>query len=224
MNTGKLIVIEGGDSSGKATQSALLTQKLESNGHLVAHIDFPRYHDNYIGALIRECLDGKHGDFINADPRLASVLYATDRRESLPQIKTWLEEGRIVVLDRYTSASLLHQGAKIDTQEKRREILQWIYRLEHEVLNLPKPDLLLYLDVPAPTRLRLLKEQNRELDVAEESTPHQVAVDMAAVDMLTIYKNSKTITCMQEDILLPPEVIAEEIFSHIKPLLDNNSN
>lgn len=217
--SGKLIVIEGGDSSGKATQSALLTKHLESVGHNVSHMDFPRYKDNSVGGLIRECLDGKHGDFIQADARLASVLYAADRRESLPQIRAWLDEGQIVVLDRYTSANLLHQGAKVSEQEKRKEMLKWIHRLEHEVMNLPKPDLLLYLDVPAPVRLRLLQEQGRALDLAEENAKHQEAVDVAAVDMMKVYENSKTVTCMHEEELLSPDEIAKKIINHLQLLL-----
>ena len=170
---------------------------------------------------MRECLDGKHGDCIESDVRLASVLYAADRRESLPQIREWLAEGRVVVLDRYTSANLLHQGAKIEEQKKRKEILEWIHRLEHTVMNLPEPDLLLYLDVPAPVRLQLLKDQNRILDVAEENTRHQEAVDIAAVDMLTVYENSKTITCIHEGDLLSPETIASEIASHVETLINS---
>ena len=91
MYEGKLIVIEGGDSSGKATQTTLLSKRLTDEGVPVEKLDFPRYVDNQTGQLLRECLDGRHGDFINLDSRIASILYATDRRESLPQIKTWLE-------------------------------------------------------------------------------------------------------------------------------------
>ncbi len=219
MSQGKLIVIEGGDSSGKATQTALLVDALESEGRLVEHIDFPRYQDNRIGSLIKECLDGKHGDFINTDPRLASILYAADRRESLPQIRSWLDAGKVVVLDRYTSANLLHQGAKIKDLEERKNILQWIYNLEHKIMNLPVPDVLFYLNVPAATRFELMKKKGRVLDVAEESAQHQMAVDEAAEDMLKVYPNSVSITCIEGEDLLSPEIISEKITSQVTNLL-----
>ncbi len=219
MSQGKLVVIEGGDSSGKATQAALLTKVLKEKGELVEQIDFPRYHDNHIGGLIRECLDGKHGDFINTDARLASVLYAADRRESLPKIQSWLEEGKTVVSDRYTSSNLLHQGAKIKNKEKRKQILEWIYKLEHKIMNLPVPDLLLYLDVPATVRFQLLKDQNRVLDVAEENTKHQQAVDIVAEDMLMMYPNAVSVTCMEKENLLPPESVSDIIMDHVNKLI-----
>ena len=85
MAAGKIIVIDGGDASGKATQTALLAVRLQADGVDVAQLDFPRYYDNQVGKLLRECLDGKRGDFMNIDPRITSVLFAADRVESKPK-------------------------------------------------------------------------------------------------------------------------------------------
>lgn len=223
MNKGKLIVIEGGDSSGKATQTALLKQALKKEGIAVEELDFPRYDDNQVGALIKECLKGQHEDFIKSDPRLAAVLYAADRKESLKQISEWCEQGKVVLLDRYTSASLVHQGGKCDDAEKRKEIMRWIYKLEHDIFGIPKPDLLFYLHVPAETRLALLqkqqKENGRELDLAESNQVHQEQVDRAASDMLDMYEDAIVVQCMKEDFLLPKEDIAAIIETHVTKLL-----
>lgn len=219
MSRGKLIVIEGGDSSGKATQATLLTEALKHQGCSVEHLGFPQYQSNSIGSLIRECLDGKHGDFINTDARLASVLYAADRVESLPKIKKWLEEGKTIILDRYTSANLLHQGAKIEDAEEIQDILKWIYNLEHKIMNLPVPDTLFYLNVPATVRFELMKKRGKILDLAEENAKHQIAVDEVAEDMLKVYPNSVSINCMDGEELLSPEAISKDIFSHVSDLI-----
>ena len=85
MNKGLLIVVDGGDGAGKATQVSLLVQKLRADGHKVETLDFPQYTQNTFGELIRECLDGKRGDFMAVDARIASTLYAADRFESKPR-------------------------------------------------------------------------------------------------------------------------------------------
>ena len=108
--TGKFIVIDGIDGSGKATQTKLLTNRLKNLGVKVKAIDFPRYYDNFFGKLLGEYLSGVYGDFTQVDPRVASVLYAADRFESSQQIKKWLATGYTVIADRYVSANQIHQG------------------------------------------------------------------------------------------------------------------
>src|SRR3989344_7072606 len=110
---GKFIVIDGIDGSGKATQVKLLADKLRRLKIPVKTIDFPRYHDNFFGQLIGEYLSGAYGDFIQTDPRVASVLYAADRFESSREIRQWLADGYLGIADRYVSANSIHQGGKI---------------------------------------------------------------------------------------------------------------
>ncbi|MEK7181986.1 MAG: thymidylate kinase, partial [Patescibacteria group bacterium] len=98
---GKLIVIDGTDGSGKATQTDLLLKRFKKEGLLVKKLDFPRYEDNFFGKFIGECLAGEHGDFVSLDPRIASSLYAFDRFETKPLIEKWLSAGYTVILDRY---------------------------------------------------------------------------------------------------------------------------
>ena len=119
---GKLIVIDGGDGAGKATQAALLVKQLRADGHAVETLDFPQYTQNTFGELIRECLDGKRGDFMAVDPRIASTLYAADRFESKPRLEQWLSEGKVIILDRYVSSNMMHQGAKIDDPEALEQL------------------------------------------------------------------------------------------------------
>ena len=219
MQKGKIIVIEGGDSSGKATQTALLHDRLAAEGHMVEKMAFPRYQEDQVGGLIRECLDGKHGDFISTDPRIASLFYAVDRRESLPQIQEWLDEGKVIIFDRYTTANMLHQGAKQTDTVARGELLTWIHRLEHEILNLPVPDLVIYLNIPAKGRIALLKNAGRTLDLAEKNEAHQIQVDEAAADMLQMYPRSTSIDCMKEGELKKREEIAEAVYQEVHAII-----
>ena len=142
-----LIVIEGSDGSGKTTQTDLLLQRLKKEGVPSESLRFPRYEDNLFGALIRECLDGKHGDFIKTDPKIASVLYACDRFETMDKIKTWLAEGKTVVLDRYVTSNQIHQGGKLRTEKEREDFLVWLSKMEYDVLHILKPSVVFYLDM-----------------------------------------------------------------------------
>ena len=178
-------------------------------------LEFPRYNENVIGQLIRECLAGKRGDFMQMDARIASTLFATDRFETKPKIESWLTEGNVVILDRYTSSNMLHQGAKIENAEKRKETIEWIYNLEHTVFGLPVPDVLLYLDVPAEERLRLHEADEKKSDVAEKDMVHQHYVDERASSIMEVYQNTYKIQCMSGITLRSPEDIHEEIYMHL---------
>lgn len=145
MAKGKFIVIDGIDGTGKATQAALLVQRLRREGKKAKAVEFPNYYKNFFGKLLGEYLSGKYGDFIEMDPHVASVLYAADRFESSGQIRRWLAAGYTVVADRYVSANQIHQGSKITDEADRRLFLHWLEKMEYEVFKIPRPDLILYL-------------------------------------------------------------------------------
>ncbi len=155
---GVLIVIDGNDGSGKATQAALLVGKLQKEGFLVKKIDFPRYEENFFGKFIGECVRGERGDFSVIDPKIASVLYAADRFETRELITSWLKKGYVVVADRYVSANQIHQGGKIIDKKERISFLEWLHHMEHAVFKIPKPDLVVYLSVPVSVSLERLKK------------------------------------------------------------------
>ncbi len=220
---GKLIVIDGTDGSGKATQVKLLVAKLKKEGIPVQTIDFPRYQNNTLGKLIRECLDGKHGDFISLAPRIASVLYAADRFESSNQITDWLENGYSVIADRYTSANQMHQGGKISNTRERREFLEWLDRLEHGAFKLPRPDLILYLHLPVEVSLGLImkraEEEGRFPDEAERNTRHLFQSQQGALAIVKDLNTWTKIDCSRDNEVLPREEIATLIFRRVKKIL-----
>lgn len=159
MEKGKFIVLDGNDGSGKATQSRLLAERLSKEKIVSVMMDFPAYERNFFGAFIGECLAGKHGDFLHMDPKIASTLYALDRLESSRRIRNALAEGKVVIADRFSSSNQIHQGGKIAIEDERVEFLKWLDRMEHEVLQIPRPDLILYLRVPVEISLKLLSEK-----------------------------------------------------------------
>lgn len=216
------IVIDGADGSGKATQVRLLVERLKAEGKAVETIDFPQYKNNTFGQLIRECLDGKRGDFMKTDARIASTLYAVDRFESASQIKQWLDEGKVVVADRYVSSNMLHQGAKIDDDGERKEFLEWLDKIEHTVFNLPRPDLIIYLDIPYRLRLKMMEADNTrgELDISELDAEHQALTEAAAQKLVASLNSWQPISCMTaEGGLNTREAIHELIYEAVKPMI-----
>ncbi len=224
MTRGKFIVIDGIDGSGKATQVKLLTQRLKRAKIKVKTIDFPRYRDNFFGALIGEYLSGQYGDFIQTDPRVASVLYAADRFESSAQIKRWLEAGDVVIADRYTSANQIHQGGKINDVKKRKQFLAWLDQMEYSVFKIPRPDLVIYLDVPfevskqwlqqkvAKRRKKYLKGRK---DVAEDNLIHLKNSRDSALSLAKQNKNWQRIECCRGMMCLLPEGVHQRVFATV---------
>ncbi len=220
---GKVIVIDGTDGSGKATQTKLLVEKLVQSGKRVETIDFPRYKENFMGGLIRECLDGKHGDFLAIDPRIVSVLYAADRFESARWIEGWVNDGVTVILDRYVSSNQIHQGGKIHDEKSREEFLKWLDVLEFDVFKIPRPDLVLYLHVPVEISMKLARDRalakGESPDKAEVDTKHQRESQESALSIIKSRNNWVKINCAPEGSLSRPEVIHELVWEALKPIL-----
>ena len=146
--SGKLIVFEGTDGSGKSTQSKMMAQRLEQEGVKFRIIDFPRYGNPFAEPArlyLQGVLGDKPGD-VGAYP--ASVLYAVDRYASYKE--DWgkaYESGEVILANRYTTSNAVHQASKLPDGE-RLPYLDWLYDLEYGKLGLPKPDLVIYLDLP----------------------------------------------------------------------------
>lgn len=219
MADAKLIVIDGGDNVGKATQADLLMRHLISDGHPVGKLDFPRYNQNTYGHLIRECLNGQHGEFMKLDPKIAATLYAADRFESKHDLQEWLDEGRIVLLDRYVTANMLHQGAKIDDPDKREEFFGWLDHVEYEIFGMPRPDLTIYLNVPPEKSQKLLEYvvgiSERVPDLAEADREHQEKVAACAAYLSTSRDEWVTIECMKDGELRTREDIHDEVYKTV---------
>ena len=160
--SGKLIVFEGTDGSGKATQAGLLCRELERRAVPFRKIDFPRY-GQPSAVMVQEYLNGalgsRPGD-VNA--YAASLFYAVDRYASYKQDwGAFYESGGLVVADRYTTSNAVHQAAKLP-EDQRDPYLDWLFDLEYRLLELPKPDLVVYLEMPPEAAEGMLRRRERE--------------------------------------------------------------
>ena len=168
-----LIAIEGLDGAGKSTQIQLLAKRLRrtlpSEQQDVHVIHFPRLQESQVGGLLRSYLSGQLVLPQGLEGiKLLAMLFATDRAESRGQIAQWLDRGEWVLVDRYYFSNLAYQCAKVPLTQ-RKELADWIYRLEREVMGMPIPDAALYLDVP--------------LEFCEHQMAHRRAVQGSQADI-----------------------------------------
>tara|TARA_B100000745_G_scaffold294100_1_gene236687 strand:+ start:4775 stop:5467 length:693 start_codon:yes stop_codon:yes gene_type:complete len=230
MKRGKLIVLDGGDGSGKATQTELLLKRLKKEKIPVRTLDFPHYENNFFGKLIGECLVGDHGDFLKTDPHIASVLYAADRFESKKKIEDWMKKGYTVILDRYVSANQIHQGGKIQDAKKLKTFLTWLDEMEHGVFKIPRPDAIIYLDMPVKVAAELLKEAKKgkeytkgKKDATEESLEYQENSRKRALSIVKKLNAWYRIACAQRGKPRTREDIHEELWALVQNILKNRA-
>ena len=225
---GKLIVIDGTDSSGKATQTELLIRHLKRDGRKVKVVDFPDYYSNFFGKFIGHCLSEQYYNFVKVHPKIASVLYAADRYESKNKIKKWLSKGNIIIANRYASANQIHQGGKIADTNKRKNFLKWLSEMEYKVFKIPKPNVIFYLSVPIPIVLKLIKERNnnskrnylgKKQDVHEKDVKFLENSRQSALWLAKTQKNWIKIECVKNGMLDTRENIHQEIYEKITKII-----
>lgn len=153
------IVLEGLDGAGKSTQVRMLQEYFEKQGKVTKFLHFPRTDDSIFGDLIAKFLRGDLGAVDSVNPYLVALIYACDRNDAQNTIKEWLDEGIVVIADRYVSSNIAFQCAKIEDAEQRRILREWIINLEFEYYHLPKPNINLFLDVPFSFTKKKLTEQ-----------------------------------------------------------------
>src|SRR5258708_5965735 len=145
---GKLIAVEGIDGSGKRTQVELLTLSLKARGHSVYSTGFPQY-DSWFGKMVGQFLNGDLGPLESVDPHFTSLLYAGDRFEAKPRLEAALNNGQIVLVDRYIGSTPPHQTARA-SPETPTAFRNWTAHLEYKVYGFPRETLPLYLRLPPP--------------------------------------------------------------------------
>lgn len=154
MPRGKLIVIEGIDGAGKATQADLLARAFQQRGVPFMRFSFPRYESSF-GRLIARFLNGEFGPLAAVDAHFSALLYAGDRFEAKPDLDAALHSGQAVLTDRYIASNLAHQAARVPAK-RRLEFISWLRQLEYGLYGLPAEDLVIYLRVPAQEGHRLV--------------------------------------------------------------------
>lgn len=215
-----LIVFEGVDASGKQTQCEACYNYLKEKGYDVEKISFPDY-ESPSSALVKMYLGGEFGDNANEiSPYAASSFYAVDRYASFKtKWGKFLEEGKIILADRYVTSNMIHQAAKLENVNDKDAFLNWIYDFEYEKLTLPKPDVVLFLDMPPAFARELMANRANKITNEAEKDIHEK--DFSHLEKA--YNNAKyvadkfgfkTIKCAADHIR-PIDDITNEIISVI---------
>ncbi|MFA6466274.1 MAG: thymidylate kinase [Patescibacteria group bacterium] len=163
MAKGKFIVIEGGDGSGKTTQFNLLKEKLLADGHQLETVDFPQY-GQPSAVLVEKYLNGDFGSAKEVGAYRASIFYAVDRYEASFRMKEWLSEGKIVLANRYATSNMVHQAGKIKDTLERDKFLNWLDELEFGIFDIPRPDLVFFMNISADISQNLALQKNARHD------------------------------------------------------------
>jgi len=226
MILGKLIVIDGTDGSGKATQVELLKQRLQEEGYLVEKIDFPQYGQKSAGP-VEDYLNGLYGSPDEVGPYRASIFYATDRYAASFKMNKWLNEGKLVICDRYVSANMGHQAGKISDLKERDKYLDWLFDLEFNIFKIPKPDINIFLYLDSEIARRLAQDNSTKKftndvkgkDIHEKDPEHMKKASESFKYVADKYKWI-TIDCSNKELgIRAREEISQEIYNKIKGLL-----
>ena len=228
---GKLIVIEGTDGSGKNTQTKELFERLICEGIDCERISFPRY-ETPTGRIVGECylgkptVTGKPGKSWfekpgKLDALAASLYYAADRREAVPRMLEVLNSGRHLISDRYVESNMGHQGGKERDKSRRLELFKRLDDLEYGILQIPKPDAVVFLYMPWQVAKQLRADRGKHQDAHESSDEHLKNAEEAYLQLSKL-RNWIRIDCAPRGHPHPPrtkEGIAEEVYERVSPLL-----
>lgn len=213
---GKLIVLEGTDGSGKATQARLLAQHLAREGRAFREIDFPRYGNPFAepAKLYLDGALGAHAGDVNA--YAASVLFAVDRFASYKE--DWggaYESGELILANRYTTSNAVHQASKLPAGE-REAYLRWLFDLEYHRMGLPAPDLVIYLDLPTELSEAMLRKRQQatgtHADIHEQDEDYLRACRDNARSIAR-QLGWAVVRCDRDGAVRPPEDIHREIWN-----------
>ena len=220
---GKIIVIEGVNDSGKETQSKLLAKALKQEAYKVVEFSFPMY-KSPTGKIFKNCVLGKDGNgyfpegYENLNPYVVCLYTASDRKYHKEKIEKYLQDGYIVILNRYTSSNMAHQGSRYNDSEERFFMYQWIDKLEYWLLKLPKPDCTILLKVPAKYLNQL--DEKQVSFTFQENIFDQDSVLKAYIELSELY-NWDTIDCVANDKMKSVEEIHQEIMKIVRINLEN---
>jgi len=216
--SGRLITIEGTDCSGKSTQLARLCERLGREGVDFKKVAFPRY-DSDSSALVRMYLGGEFGENVNTvNAYAASSFFAVDRVASyLREWKSYLDNGGTVLLDRYTTSNAIYQANKL-SEDEREAFCDWLFDFEYNLLGLPKPDAVIFLDMPPEYAERLMQKREGEEDIHEKDKGYMKRCYDSATSLAKKY-SWKRISCVENERIKTIDEIHEEIYKVISEVM-----
>lgn len=221
---GKLIVIDGSDGTGKATQTKLLIKRLQKAGYKVRVEDFPQYGKKSAGP-VEDYLSGLYGTADELGAYIPSIFYAIDRFAASDRIRKHLAHGDIVVSNRYVTANMAHQGGKIANAGQRAKFFHWLDDFEYRFFKIPKPDLHIILHLPPRISVQLLKKRGpkfylgtKRRDIHETDIQHLESAEKIYLQIAKKFKYP-VIESYVDKKLLTPEEVSDKIFPIVKKYL-----
>lgn len=227
---GKIIVIEGTDGSGKQTQTKMLKERLEKEGHEVYTTSFPNYESNS-SAAVKMYLNSEIAQ--NADEissKAAASFYGIDRYITFKKEfeKIYKEKKKIIIFDRYVASNIIHQGAKYIKNRAQDEkalacFIDWVYNFEHNDLGIPKADITIYLNVPVEMTTKLREKRLNKItgkqkqDIHETDKSHLVNASKTGL-MAAKMLGWNIINCIKDDNIRTIKDIHDEIYRTISNL------
>ena len=222
---GKVIVIEGTDSSGKETQTKKLYERLEREIKNVRKLSFPNYKSPACEP-VKMYLAGAFGDnALDINPYPVSTMFAIDRYASYKmEWEEFYKNNGVIVTDRYTTSNMVHQASKIEDMDRKREYLDWLEDLEYNKIGIPKPDLVIFLNMPTEMAVKLMEERKNKItgeekkDIHEKDTSYLKKSYDNACEIAKKY-NWQEIRCVEDGRLKTIDEIGEEIILLVKEIL-----
>ncbi|NMM61643.1 deoxynucleoside kinase [Clostridium sp. P21] len=222
MNRGIVIVIEGCDGSGKATQTQRLYEKLLKENYKVKKVEYPNYKSDS-SALVKMYLNGEFGSNPeDVNPYVSSTFYACDRFASYKtEWKEFYEKGGIILADRYTTANMVHQASKIRNKEEKDKFLDWLWDFEFRIFALPIPDCVIFLDMPPEYSRSLMKERANKItgdahkDIHEKDYEYLIHSYDNSCKIAEKYKWNR-VKCVENGNIKSIQSISKEVFDIIK--------
>lgn len=212
----KFIVIEGTDGSGKTVQFERLILALPESVK-IGTLDFPRYNEPS-SYFVQKYLKGVYGGDVG--PEAASIFYAVDRFDARLQIARWFEEGRTILANRYVASSMAYQGAKLQKKSEREAFYKWLYRLEYETFQIPKPSLNIVLHVPAEIAQGLIEKRGGKRDIHEVDLEYQKRAEEVYLEMAALFpKDFTVIECAPNGTMLSVDEVHAKVWAEARRVL-----
>lgn len=222
---GRVIVIEGTDSSGKETQTDLLYKRLLKEFHKVRKISFPNYKSR-ASEPVKMYLEGEFGtDAQKLNPYPISTMYAIDRYASFKtEWETFYNFGGILITDRYTTSNMVHQASKIENQKEKQNYLDWLEDFEYNKMEIPKPDIVIFLKMPTEIATKLMAKRDENLNIKNKKDIHEKNKEYLEKSYQNACQISKIkswieIECVDNGKLKTIENISNEIFEVVSTVL-----